>query len=128
LKKHAEKIILFLITCIFLYFIFRNLDIDELMRVIKQFNILYTLPLAASILFSLSLRGLVFKQLLHNTVKAPLSELAHLCITGAAMNILLPARAGDFFRAFYTGQKYSADKVKIFGTFYFFISRCFYLS
>lgn len=86
------------------------------MRVIKQFNVLYTLPLAASILFSLALRGLVFKQLLHNTVKAPLSELSHLCITGAAMNILLPARAGDFFRAFYTGQKYNADKVKIFGT------------
>ena len=116
MKKHKKRIILLLITFIFLYFVFVNLDIKELFHVIKQFKIVYIVPLAISILCSLSMRGLVFKQLLHNTVRPPLAELAHLCITTSAMNIVLPARAGDIFRAFYVGHKYNADKMKIFGT------------
>ena len=116
MKKNKKKIILLLITCIFLYFVFVNLDVKELLNVMKQFNVWYILPLAVSILCSLSVRGMVFKQLLHNSIKPPISELAHLCITTAAMNIVLPARAGDIFRAFYVGHKYNTDKVKIFGT------------
>lgn len=116
MKKTAKQFVLLSITLIFLYFVFANLNINELLNVMKTFDLNYVFPLVCSIIFSLSLRGLVFKQLLHKTVKPPLLELSHLCITTAAMNIVFPARAGDIFRAFYIGQKYNADKVKIFGT------------
>ena len=116
MKKHVKKIILPVVTAVFLYFVLVNLDISELIQAAKQFKLWYMLPLAVSIIVSLSLRGLVFKFLMHKTADLPVSESAHLCITGAALNILLPARAGDIFRAFYTGRKYNADKIKVFGT------------
>ena len=46
----------------------------------------------------------------------PLKELVSLCLTAASLNIVLPARAGDIFRAFFIGQKYNISKIKIFGT------------
>ena len=116
MKKHLKKAALLLITLVFLYFVFLNLDIKELTEVMKQFNLWYLLPLAFSIFISASIRGIIFKFLLNNTLKIPAWESMHLCITAAAMNILLPARAGDIFRACYTGHKYKTDKVKIFGT------------
>ena len=116
MNKKIKNIILLLITLVFLYFVFADLDIKQLFNDMKQFKIIYILPLIISIIISLSFRGLVFKQLLKKTVNPPLIELAHLCITTSALNIVLPARVGDIFRAFYIGQKYKTDKVKIFGT------------
>lgn len=115
MKKNLKKSILLLITVVFLYFVFKNIDIKELLETIKDFDIKYIFYAAISILTSLSLRGLCFKILISKTVKTPLKDLMPLCITGAALNIVLPARAGDLFRAFYVGNKYNANKIKIFG-------------
>ena len=115
MKTNIKKLILLLITVVFLYFVFVNLDIRELLSVIKGFDIKYAFFLSISILVSLSFRGLCFKQLISKSVNAPLKDLVPLCISGAALNIVLPARAGDFFRAYYVGHKYSMDKVKVFG-------------
>ena len=76
----------------------------------------YFLLLMLSVAISLSFRGLCFKILMSKTAKLPLSEMAPLCMTSAALNVVLPARAGDFFRAFFVGQKYGIDKVKVLGT------------
>ena len=104
-----------LITLVFLYFVFVNLDFKQLLSVIKGFDIKYAFFLAGSILISLSFRGVCFKQLISKSLNAPLYDLIPLCISGAALNIVLPARAGDFFRAYYVGNKYAVDKVKVFG-------------
>lgn len=116
MKNIIKRIVLLIITFIFLFFIFKNLDLVELKNVMKMFNIIYVIPLGCSILIALALRGLVFRELLNNKVKAPLIELSYLCITTAGLNIVLPARAGDIFRAFYIGHKFNLDKVKVFGT------------
>ena len=115
MKTNIKKLILLLITIVFLYFVFVNLDINELLSAIKGFNIKYAFFLAISILVSLSFRGLCFKQLISKSANLPLKDLVPLCISGAALNIVLPARAGDFFRAYYVGHKYAMDKVKVFG-------------
>ena len=117
MKKHIKKIILFLITLVFLYFVFVNININEFISAIKGFDIRFIFPLIISCIISLSFRALCFKQLISKSVSNPsLPTLIHLCLTSAALNIFLPARAGDIFRAFYTGSLYKADKVKIFGT------------
>ncbi len=116
MKISLKRIVLFLITCIFLVVVFVNLNISDLIKTIKNFNYKYIILLSFSAICSLSMRGICYKQLISKTVKAPLKELIPLCITGAALNIVLPARAGDLFRAWYTGSKYNADKVKIFGS------------
>ena len=115
MKLHIKKIILLFITLLFLYLVFKNLNFSLFIQTIRDFELKYIILLALSILISLSFRGLCFKLLISKTVKAPLSDLVPLCISGAALNIVLPARAGDIFRAIYTGKKYDISKVKIFG-------------
>jgi len=115
-KNNIKKILLLFVTVIFLYFVFVNLDIKELLRVMKGFNLNYIFLLTLSMVISLSFRAICFKQLISLSAKPPLKELIPLCITGASLNIVLPARAGDIFRAIFIGQKYSVNKVKVFGT------------
>lgn len=116
MKSHIKKFVLLLITLVFLYFVFVNLDIKELIKCIKEFDIKYIIFLSISIILSLACRGICFKQLISKTVDVPLKELVPLCLTAASLNIVLPARAGDIFRAFFIGQKYNVSKIKIFGT------------
>lgn len=111
-----KRFILLFITCLFLYLVFKNLNIQELLIAIKNFDLKYIVFLSISIIISLACRGICFKILISKTVNAPLKDLIPLCLTGAALNIILPARAGDIFRAYYVGQKYNANKVKIFGS------------
>lgn len=116
MKISARKIILFLITLVFLYLIFLNFDFKELFYTIKGFDIKYLFFVASSVIFAFFCRACCFKQLISKTVNASVWELFPLCITGASLNIVLPARAGDIFRAYYVGYKHNVDKVKIFGT------------
>lgn len=116
MKISSRKIILFLITLVFLYLIFSNFDFKELFLTIKGFDIKYLLLVAISVLFAFFCRACCFKQLISKTVDVSVWELFLLCITGASLNIVLPARAGDIFRAYYVGHKHNVDKVKIFGT------------
>ena len=111
-----KRLILLLITLVFLYLVFINLDIKELISAIKEFKPSFIILLCISIVMGQFCRALCFKQLISKTVNAPLYELTPLCLTNGALNILLPARAGDFFRAFYVGNKYNVNKVKIFGS------------
>ncbi len=117
MKINIKNIVLLLITFIFLYLVFVNIDFLKLIKLVKEFDFRYIFILVISISCSLSLRAFCYKQLIYKTVKKPeMKELIALCHTGAALNILLPARAGDIFRAYYTGKKYNADKIKIFGS------------
>ena len=117
MKKGLKGLILLLITVIFLYLIFVNINFSELKNAFKTFRYEYICLLIVSITVSLSFRALCFKQLIYKTAPdAKLADLIPLCLTGAGLNILLPARAGDIFRAYYTGKKYGADKIKIFGS------------
>jgi len=115
-NKYIKKIILLLVTFVFLYFVFRNLNIKELIIIMKGFKLQYFILLMISVVISHSFRGLCFKTLLSNSVNLPFKEMAPLCMTAGALNVVLPARAGDFFRAFFVGQKYGIDKVKVLGT------------
>ena len=134
MKNNIKKILLLLVTIVFLYFVFVNLDIKELLRVMKGFDLKYIFILCVSIIVSLGFRAVCFKQLISLSVKPPLKELIPLCITGASLNIVLPARAGDIFRAVFIGQKYGINKVKVFGTvmleriFDVFVIFCFLLA
>ncbi len=114
-KISLKKIILLLFTLLLLYFVFVNLDFNELLNQFKNIDYKYLFLLAVSIVVSLFFRGLCFKQIIYKTVNIPSIEAAALCITSSALNIVLPARAGDIFRAYFVGDKYNADKVKIFG-------------
>ena len=116
MKPLLKNFCLILITAVFLYLVFVNIDFNKLLITIKNIDIPYLLILPISIIISLWFRGLCFKFLISKSVNIPLKISAPLCITGAALNIFLPARAGDIFRAIYTGNKFKIDKIKILGT------------
>lgn len=117
MNKKAKGLILLLITFVFLYFVFRNINFKELLQTFKFFNYKYVILLIISITISTSFRALCFKQLIYKTIPdAKFKSLLNLCLIGACLNIFLPARAGDIFRAYYTGHKYNADKMKLFGS------------
>lgn len=117
MRKRFKGLILLSVTLVFLYFVLFNIDFSELLRTMNGFNYKYILLLIISMTISLSFRAICFKQLLYGTIPTvKLKDLIPLCLTGAGLNIILPARAGDIFRAYYTGHKYNADKLKIFGS------------
>lgn len=116
MKKRFKGLILLLITLMFLFFILFNIDFSQLLLVLKKFEYIYIVPLIISMTISLSFRAICFKQLLYRAIPdVKIFDLIPLCITCAGLNIALPARAGDMFRAYYTGHKYNADKMRIFG-------------
>lgn len=115
MKINIKKTVMLAVTILLLYFIFANLNFTEFFNNLKGVDGKYLILLVFSIVISLFFRGLCFKQLIYKTVNIPAIEAGFLCITSAALNICLPARAGDMFRAYYTGDKYKADKIKIFG-------------
>ena len=117
MNNFIKRLLLILITCVFLYFVFRNIDIKEFTLVLKEFNFKLIPLLVLCVIFSMFSRALTFKILISETIKKiSLFELLNLCISCASLNIVLPARAGDIYRAFYTGEKYNADKLKLFGS------------
>ena len=116
MKKNIKKLILLLITLVFLYIVFSNLDFKELIRTMKTFKPIYMLYLSLAMFIPFTFRSICFKYLMSNSAKIPVIELIQVCMTAAILNITLPARAGDLFRAFFIGQKYKVDKIKVFGT------------
>ena len=117
MKKFLKKIILLIVTFIFLYIAFNNINLNEFISVFKKFDYRYLFILVISITISLSFRAVCFKQLIYKSAPdAKLSYLIPICLTGAGLNILLPARAGDIFRAYFTGEKYNCSRMKIFGS------------
>lgn len=117
MKLNFKRIFLLLITFLFLYLIFVNIDFIKFLNTFKTFNYKYSILLMLSIFISMTFRALCFKEIISKTVKkTSLTELIFLCITGSGLNILMPLRAGDLFRAYFTGEKYGADKIKIFGS------------
>ena len=120
MKINIKKILLLTITFIFLYCVFVNINLTDLIKNFKNFNLKYALLLMCSIFISLSFRALSYKFLISKSIeKVSFIELILLCITGAGLNIVMPARAGDFFRAYFTGYKYNVSKVKLLGTILF---------
>ncbi len=116
MKPNIKKTILLLITFVFLYFVFVSLDVAKLVHIIRTFNFKYIFLLSFFVIFSQCCRGFCFKQLISKTINLPLKEAIPLCLTGSALNIVLPARAGDFFRAYYVGENYKVNKIKLFGS------------
>ncbi len=114
-KKYIKKIILLLITFVFLYFVFVNLDIKELIEIMKDFKIQYLFILMFTFSCGMFCRAMCFRLLMSKSAKLPPFETTSLCLTSSALNIVLPARAGDIFRAFFVGQKYNISKLKVFG-------------
>ncbi len=111
-----KKIFALLVSILFLGLIFYKIDWLKLFYTFKQFdlkNLWLIVPLYVSTLY---LRGIRWKQLLLWNPKYSSYLLGVVFTVGSMLNIFLPARAGDIYRAYYLGDTKQEKKMKLFGS------------
>lgn len=111
-----RKIFAWTVTLVFLVIIFYRINLQELLSVFHDFNLKNTFLIAPLYIFTLYLRGIRWKTLLLDDQKYSSLHLGEVFTAGSMLNIFLPARAGDVYRAYYLGAVKSEKKMKIFGS------------
>lgn len=111
-----RQIFALFISLAFLVLIFYKIDWVKLIQTFKMFdykNLILIVPIYISTLY---LRGVRWKSLLLGNPKYSSYHLGAVFTVGSMLNIFLPARAGDAYRAYYLGNKEQEKKMKLFGS------------
>ncbi len=87
-----------------LYYTLRNVSLDELVTSFKEMELVYILPALGIILLTYVVRAYRWQILLHPFKQIPVSDIYAPLMIGFMGNIL-PARAGEFLRAYLVGKK-----------------------
>lgn len=110
-----KKIIALLITILFLGLIFYKIDWVKLIQTFKLFDLKNLWTIIPLYVLTLYLRGIRWKSLLLRNAKYSSYHLGAVFTVGSMLNIFLPARAGDVYRAYYLGDAKQEKKMKLFG-------------
>lgn len=115
-KSHIQLLVGTLISLVFLYFALKGVNIRELLQAMKSFNWLWALPFLAVTIFTMWLRAWRWHYFLKPSVNLTTKQLFGPMMAGFALNGLLPARIGEFARAYILGKKYQLPFTKVFAT------------
>lgn len=116
MKISKRKIFALLITLGLLAVVFYKIDWGELLNTFKDFNFKNIWLIVPLYVLTLYLRGVRWKALLLNNAKYSSLHLGEVFTVGSMLNIFLPARAGDVYRAYYLGSVKGEKKMKVFGS------------
>ena len=116
MKISKRKIFALLITLGLLVVVFYKIDWGELLNTFKDFNFKNIWLIVPLYVLTLYLRGVRWKALLLNNAKYSSLHLGEVFTVGSMLNIFLPARAGDVYRAYYLGSVKGEKKMKVFGS------------
>lgn len=111
-----RKIFALLISLAFLILIFYKIDLSVLISTFKDFDCKNLIWIIIFYVISLFARGLRWKALLMNDSKYSWVKLGEICTVGNMLNVFLPARAGDVYRAYYLGTIKEERKMKVLGS------------
>lgn len=104
------------ISIVFLYLALRGVDPHALWQAVKNFHWIWAVPFIALTLLSMWLRAWRWHYLLLPTADLSTPTLWNPMMAGFAINGLLPARLGEFARAYVLGRTQSLPFPRIFGT------------
>lgn len=104
------------VSLFFLFFLFRKIDFAQLVAVLKSLDIRYLATALLVTFISYSLRAVRWHYLLLPQKKAAPWNLLSATIICYMANNLLPARLGEFIRAFYLAEKESLEPSAVFAT------------
>ncbi len=104
------------ISLFFLVLLFRKIDFDKLMLAFKEMDYRYLLPSIAVTFISYYIRAVRWKYLLLPIKNTAMSNLFPSTIIGYMANNILPARLGEFVRAYVLGQKEKIETSAVFAT------------
>lgn len=104
------------ISLIFLVFLFRSINGEELLRAFQGMEPRYIFPAIAVTFLSYFFRAVRWKYLLSPLKKIPAGNLFSATIIGYMANNILPARLGEFVRAYVLGEQEQLDTSAVFAT------------
>jgi len=104
------------ISLVFLDLVFYKLDIGTMLVALKQANYYMFIPSLAMLAIALVIRTWRWHWLLYHTKTARFYSLFSSLMIGTAANMVLPARAGEFIRAYFLGRQEKISKTTAFAT------------
>lgn len=104
------------ISLVFLDLVFYKLDIGTMLIALKQANYYMFIPALVILAISLVIRTWRWHWLLYQTKTARFYSLFSSLMIGTAANMVLPARAGEFIRAYFLGRREKISKTTAFAT------------
>ncbi|MCX8094208.1 MAG: flippase-like domain-containing protein [Candidatus Goldbacteria bacterium] len=105
-----------IVTLICLYFVFRGIDFKKLFNIIKSINLKIFFITLIIYIFGYYIRSIRWHFLLKHIKNLKPEELFPYLVMGFMFNNILPARAGEFIRAYITGIKKNISKSSTFAT------------
>ena len=106
MKKVRQSLIGLIIAIAALYYTLRNVSIEELTTSFKDADLVYFVPGLVIICLSYVTRAYRWQVLLRPFKKIPVKEIYSPLMIGF-MGSILPARAGEFIRAYVVGKKHN---------------------
>ncbi len=113
---NKKKFIAIFVTLLFLGLIFYKINWQIVLQTFKDFNFRYIWSIILLYVLTLYIRGIRWKALLLNDSKYSCLHLGEVFTVGSMLNVFLPARSGDLYRAYYLGTVKKEKKMKIFGS------------
>jgi uncharacterized protein (TIRG00374 family) len=105
-----------LASLVFLYLAFRKVDYTELWQALKGANYWFIIPNVILTIFSMWMRAFRWKYMVNPIKKVNLGRLFSSVMIGFMANNVLPARLGEFVRAYSLGTKENISKSASFAT------------
>ncbi len=104
------------ISLFFLFLLFRKIDFNKLLAAFAEMDYRYLWPAVFFTFVSYFFRAVRWRYLLLPLKKTRLGNLFSATIIGYMANNILPARLGEFIRAFVLGEKEGLGKSAVFAT------------
>ena len=104
------------ISSVFLYLAFRKVDYSELWSALKEANYWYIIPNIILVILSMWMRAYRWRFMIDPIKKVGLSRLFSSVMIGFMANNVLPARLGEFVRAYSLGTKENISRSATFAT------------
>ena len=106
----------FIVSVLFLFLFLRKIDWVVVWRILRSVELIYVLPLMLVNFLTMLIRAKRWEYLLRSVKKVSLAELYKATAIGFMANYLLPARVGEFIRAFLLGNRVQISKTASFAT------------
>ncbi|ACM21720.1 membrane protein, putative [Geotalea daltonii FRC-32] len=104
------------ISLCFMVLLFRKIDFDKVLEAFRAMDYRYLLPVVFLTFVSYYLRAVRWKYLLLPIKRTVMANLFPATIIGYMANNILPARLGEFVRAYVLGQKEEIETSAVFAT------------
>ena len=104
------------ISVFFLFLAFRKVNLHELRGAVENANYIYLMPAVLLTILSLWIRAFRWQYILQPVKEIRVSSLFSATMIGFMANNLLPARLGEFVRAYVIGQRENISKSSSFST------------